>query len=94
MLQRESSISASLHLQPNLHSENFDFVTLQIASESIIIPHIPLTKLQPLTLVLCPCDDEMPKDDSVPRIKFESVMLKELLDDDPRRTVPEHTKSH
>jgi hypothetical protein len=94
MLQRERSSRESLHLLPNLHPAKDDFVTIQIASESIIIPHIPLTNLQPRMLVLCPCDDEIPRDDSVPRLKVESVISKELHEDDPRIAIPEQKKSH
>jgi hypothetical protein len=91
-LQSVSFIVESLDLQPNLHPSNVEFLASHIASESIIIPHIPLLKMQLPTVVLCPCDDEMPRDDSFVRLNVQPLISKELLGDDPLNTTPAQIK--
>ena len=51
MLQLVRYNDESLDLQPNLQPANVEFLTSQIASESIMSPHIPLKNLQSLRLV-------------------------------------------
>jgi hypothetical protein len=89
----ESFRIESLDLQPNLHPVKFVFLISHIASESVIIPHIPLTKLQSHRLVLCPCDDDIPIDESVSRLNVEFATSNELFIDDPLMAIPEQTKS-
>jgi hypothetical protein len=44
------------------------------------------------TVVLCPCDDEIPRDDSFVRLNVQPLISKELFGDDPLNTTPAQTK--
>ena len=93
ILQAVSCSSESLHLQPNLQRAKVDFWMVQIASESIIIPHIPSLKLQSLKCVLWAWDEEIPMDDSVLRLNVEFDTSNELFDDVPLNATPEQLNS-